>query len=107
MGKKPAYSVRMVVASMNGQQHIADRIACECIEDMSGSLNGLLGQYHPADLPMFIVAMRLLDKALDPLLNDSARNLVKNMTDRTTCITVDAEEFRRQAKEQQHGDEKP
>lgn len=104
--KKPAYALKMATASMTGDIKTVEKVAFTCVSDMTEELTALLGRYHPADLPMFVLAMRLLDKGLDPVLNDSARSLIQYMTSRTSCITVDAREFMRQAMEQKDEDEK-
>lgn len=94
------YSVKMAVAMMSGNREMVDKVVVDCFDSMTHKLTSVAREYDQSDLPFVVATMRITASALSSLLDDSGRSLVENLVSHTACITVDAEELRRQAAEE-------
>lgn len=55
---------------------------------MTQELLAFAHSYASEDLPLVLVAMKLLSNAMLPVLDDSGRQLMDHIMEHTTCITI-------------------
>ena len=65
---------------------------------MTKELMGVASGYDLMDFPFMVAALRLTATSLEALLDEHGRWIADNIVAHTTCITVDADELKRQAK---------
>lgn len=102
------YSVRMAVAMLAHDQKMADEVVVDCFDAMTKKFLAVVHEYDATDLPFVVATMRITATALSSILDENGRSFVEKLVSHTSCITVDAEELRKQAAEEreQRGDEK-
>jgi len=74
-----------------------NRVVQECFGDMTHKLMAVANSYDFMDLPFVLATMRLTAQAMTPLLDENGRQLMENLVSHTSCVTIDADELRRQA----------
>ena len=90
--KMMPYALRMTLAVLANRPDDARNISAECVTAMTKELMGVA----KAD-----AALRLTATSLEALLDEHGRWIADNIVAHTTCITVDADELKRQAKEEE------
>lgn len=102
------YSVRMAAAMLAHDQKMVDEVVVDCFDTMTKKFLAVAHEYDAADLPFVVATLRITATALSSILDESGRSFVEKLVSHTSCITVDAEELRKQAAEErkQRGDEK-
>ena len=102
------YSVRMAVAMLVHDQKMADEVVVDCFDAMTKKFLAVAHEYDATDLPFVVATMRITATALSSILDENGRSFVEKLVSHTSCITVDAEELRKQEAEEreQRGDEK-
>lgn len=93
------YSVKMAVAMMSGNREMADKVIVDCFDSMTHKFTSVAGEYDQSDLPFVVATMRITASALSSLLDENGRSFVEKLVSHTACITINAEELRRQAAE--------
>ena len=86
--KMMPYALRMTLAVLANRPDDARNISAECVTAMTKELMG-------------VAALRLTATSLEALLDEHGRWIADNIVAHTTCITVDADELKRQAKEEE------
>lgn len=100
MRNEVPYSVKLAMAMLAQNRELADKVVVECFDSMTKKMLAVTHEYDPSDLPFVVATMKITAQALSSILDDSGRSLVENLVSHTACITVDAEELRRQAAEE-------
>ena len=93
--KMMPYALRMTLAVLANKPDDARSISAECVTAMTKELMGVVSRYDLMDFPFMVAALRLTATSLESLLDE--HGIVAN----TTCITIDASELKRQAKEEE------
>lgn len=91
------YSMKMAMAMMAGNREMTDKVVVECFDGMTKKLLAVAHEYDPTDLPFVVATMKITASALSSILDESGRKFADNLVSHTACITIDAEELRRQA----------
>lgn len=91
------YALRMSMAVLANKPDVAHDISAECITAMTKELTDVASGYDVMDYPFLVASMRLTAASLETLLDEHGRGLADNIVAHTTCITVDADELKRQA----------
>lgn len=94
------YALQMVMALLETNFDEAHSIVKDCITVMSNELAGVASNYDFADFPFMVAALRLTATSLESLLDEHGKGIADNIVANTTCITIDASELKRQAKEE-------
>ena len=76
-------------------------ISAECVTAMTKELMGVVSRYDLMDFPFMVAALRLTATSLESLLDEHGKGIADNIVANTTCITIDASELKRQAKEEE------
>ncbi len=103
MSKMP-YSIRLMLAQMSGNSEVAGKVVDECFAEMTKKFLAVAHEYDSVDLPLAIATMQIAAQAMMPILNDSGRELVKNLVSHTQTVTIDLSEMRRQTSENNEED---
>ena len=82
--KMMPYALRMTLAVLANKPDDARSISAECVTAMTKELMGVVSRY---DL-------------MESLLDEHGKGIADNIVANTTCITIDASELKRQAKEE-------
>ena len=93
--KMMPYALRMTLAVLANKPDDARSISAECVTAMTKELMGVVSRYDLMDFPFMVAALRLTATSLESLLG-----ITDNIVANTTCITIDASELKRQAKEE-------
>lgn len=93
------YSVKLAMAMLAQNHELADKVVVECFDGMTKKMIDVAHEYDPSDLPFVVATMKITAQALSSILDDSGRSFVENLVSHTACITINAEELRRQAAE--------
>jgi len=96
--KMMPYALRMTLAVLANRPDDARNISAECVTAMTKELMGVASGYDLMDFPFMVAALRLTATSLEALLDEHGRWIADNIVAHTTCITVDADELKRQAK---------
>lgn len=91
------YALRMSMAVLANKPDVAHDISAECITAMTKELMAVASGYDVMDFPFMVAAMRLTATSLEALMDEHGRGIADNIVAHTTCITVDADELKRQA----------
>ena len=97
--KKQPYAIRMTLALLAQNPELKRKIMTECLEDMTEKLVNVAREYDVLDLPFMIATMKTVSAALWSALDDEGRKLAENLVKSTSCVTINAEELRKQAQE--------
>ena len=97
------YSIRLMLAQMSGNSEAAGKVVDECFVEITKKFLAVAHEYDSVDLPLVIATMQIAAQAMMPILNDSGRELVKNLVSHTQTVTVDLSEMRRQAQGENDG----
>ena len=89
------YSMQISVALLAKNYEKANKITATAIGGAAEQIIRLANSYHAADLPFVIAALQIVTGALETKLDEPGRNILKSLTDNTTCITVDADTIRK------------
>lgn len=92
------YAVRLLLATMRRDKDLQTRIVGECIEDVMTRLMEVTRQYDAVDLPFIAATMQIASTALRSAMDDDGRSLADKITQSTSCVTINADEIRKQAK---------
>lgn len=98
MNNQIPYALRMSMAVLANKPDTARDISAECITAMTKELMNVASGYDVMDFPFMVAALRLTATSLEALLDEHGRGIADNIVAHTTCITVDADELKRQAK---------
>lgn len=98
------YSIRLMLAQMSGNSEEAGKVVDECFVEMTKKFLAVAHEYDSVDLPLVIATMQIAAQAMMPILNDSGRELVKNLVSHTQTVTIDLSEMRRQTSENNEED---
>lgn len=90
--KMMPYALRMTLAVLANKPDDARSISAECVTAMTKEL---------MDFPFMVAALRLTATSLESLLDEHGKGIADNIVANTTCITIDASELKRQAKEEE------
>lgn len=100
------YSVKLAMAMLVRNREMADKVVVECFDGMTKKMLAVTHEYDPSDLPFLVATMRITAQALSSILDESGRSFVENLVSHTACVTINAEELRRQAAEgEKNGEE--
>ena len=61
---------------------------------------GVVSRYDLMDFPFMVAALQLTATSLESLLDEHGKGIADGIVANTTCITIDASELKRQAKEE-------
>lgn len=95
------YALQMAMALLEGNFDGAHSIIKDCITVMSNELAGVASGYDLADYPFMVAALKLTATSLEALLDENGRGIADKIVASSTCITIDADELKRQAKEEE------
>lgn len=98
--KNIPYALRMTLAVLANKPDDARSITAECVTAMTKELMGVVSGYDMMDFPFMVAALRLTATSLESLLDEHGKGIADGIVANTTCITVDAAEMKRQAKEE-------
>lgn len=93
------YSVKLAMAMLAQNHELADKAVVECFDGMTKKMVAVAHEYDLTDLPFVVATMKITAQALSSILDDSGRSFVENLVSHTACVTINAEELRRQAAE--------
>ena len=99
------YSVQLAMAQAAHDEKAVDRIVQECFYGMTKDFLAVIHSYDSADLPFVLATMQLTAHAVTPVMNESGRRFMENLMSHVSCVTVDVEELRRQARGNDNGRE--
>lgn len=99
--KMMPYALRMTLAVLANKPDDARSISAECVTTMTKELMGVVSRYDLMDFPFMVAALRLTATSLESLLDEHGKGIADNIVANTTCITIDASELKRQAKEEE------
>ena len=99
--KMMPYALRMTLAVLANKPDDARSISAECVTAMTKELMGVVSRYDLMDFPFMVAALRLTATSLESLLDEHGKGIADNIVANTTCITIDASELKRQAKEEE------
>ena len=94
------YALRMTLAVLANKPDDARSISAECITAMTKELMDVVSRYDVMDFPFMVAALRLTATSLEAMLDEHGKGIADNIVANTTCITIDASELKRQAKEE-------
>lgn len=98
--KNIPYALRMTLAVLANRPDDARNISAECITAMTKELMGVASGYDLMDYPFMVAALQLTATSLESLLDEHGKGIADGIVANTTCITIDASELKRQAKEE-------
>lgn len=98
-------SLRMTLAMMCNDRKMVDKLVCEAFESITHRLMAVVNGYDRSDLPFVIATMTITANSLKSLLNADGLGIVDKLVSNTTCMTVDADEFRKQMMEEEGSSE--
>lgn len=99
------YSVQLAMAQATHDEKAVGRIVQECFYGMTKEFLAVIHSYDVVDLPFVLATMQLTARAVTPMLGDSGRQVMENIMRHVSCVTVDVEELRRQARGNDNGGE--
>lgn len=106
MRNEVPYSVKLAMAMLAQNRELADKVVVECFDSMTKKMLAVAHEYDPSDLPFVVATMKITAQALSSILDDSGRSFSENLVSHTACVTINAEEPRRQAAEgEENGEE--
>lgn len=89
------YSMQIAVAILAKNYEKASKITATAIGSAAEQVMRIANSFQPADLPFVIAAMKLMTATLENGLDEPGKNIVKSLTDNTTCIAVDSETLKK------------
>lgn len=72
----------------------------EKLIDITADGMDVVSRYDLMDFPFMVAALRLTATSLESLLDEHGKGIADGIVANTTCITIDASELKRQAKEE-------
>lgn len=94
------YALRMTLAVLANKPDDARSISAECVTAMTKELMDVVSRYDLMDFPFMVAALQLTATSLESLLDEHGKGIADGIVANTTCITIDASELKRQAKEE-------
>lgn len=100
---KIPYTVQMGVASAHGKDELVCEIIQEALQKISKRiLDDIIYKYDHVDLPLVLATMKITTSGLETTLDREEKGFVDDLVSQTKCITIDATELKRQAKEEKN-----
>ena len=99
--KMMPYALGMTLAVIENRRDDDRKISAECVTAMPKELMDVVSRYDLMDFPFMVAALRLTATSLESLLDEHGKGIADNIVANTTCITIDASELKRQAKEEE------
>jgi hypothetical protein len=98
------YAVQLAMAQSVNDKDTVNRVVEECFGGIARELMGIAQKYDYADLPFVLASMMLTAQSMTPLLSEDGQQLVRKLMSHITCVTVDADELRRQTENKEEKD---
>ena len=98
---KIPYTVQAGMAvSLNNDEDVK-AILQKGLQDISEAvMNQVIYKYDHLDIPLVMAAIRVTTNSLEELLSNEDKLIEKIIIEQTECVTIDASELQRQAKEE-------
>lgn len=90
------YTVQLALAQLANDTEATNKIMSASVGCMTQELLAFAHSYASEDLPLVLVAMKLLSNAMLPVLDDSGRQLMNHIMEHTTCITIKSDAFQKE-----------
>lgn len=92
-------SLMLAMAMMSQNREMVDKVVCGAFEEITHRYMDVVNSYDKSDLPFLVATMLITGNSLKNLLNEDGLGIVNQLVSHTACMTIDAEEFRRQMKD--------
>lgn len=90
------YAVQLQMAQERKDEAAVNAIIQRCFGGMNRELMEVAQRYDYVDLPFVLASMRLTAQSMTPIISVEGQQFVENLVKHITCVTVDADELRRQ-----------
>ena len=90
--KRPllSYSMQITIALLAKDYDKASKITAQAIGAAGQAIIEICNSFEGADLPFVLVAMKSTYSAMYAAMDQSGKNIVDSLVQRTECITVNA-----------------
>ena len=105
MYDKP-YCERLFEAVMAQDADAIESIIQDCFVQMTHGFMGVVTGYDYNDLPIVVAVMKVMERTLEMTLDETGKEFVQMISNRTSSVAIDLDELRRQAKEAHENGEK-
>lgn len=99
--KKIPFMTRLQMAAMLNSAELCNHTFEEALGEMTERCTGFAQTYDRLDLPFVIASMKIVSGALESILKDDEKDMVKMLLDHTSSVVINASELRKQKKEVQ------
>lgn len=99
--KKIPFMAKLQMAAMLDSAELCNRTFEEALGEMTERCTTFAQSYDRRDLPFVIASMKIVSGALESILKDDEKDMVKMLLDHTSSVVINASELRKQAKEVQ------
>ena len=99
------YSAKLTIAMMLQDRKTSDEIVCKAFEDMGHKLMAVVNSYDHADSPFVVATMLIVANTMKTILPKDGQALVETLVSHTKTMAVNMDELRRQAMEQNNGEQ--
>jgi len=87
--------MQIAVAILAKDHEKASKVAATAIGSAAEQIMQIANGFQPMDLPFVVAAMKLMAATFENGLDESGKNIVKSLTDNTTCVAVDSETLKK------------
>lgn len=94
------YAVRMTMAMMARNDNEVNRVIQEALAEIGNKCAEVAMSYDRVDLPLVLAAMQVAANGMTHILDANGRGLMEKIVSHTACVTIDADELRKQMDDQ-------